>query len=146
MDHSEVKHFPKIDHTPAELDDASRLLLKAAHLIELHGFCKGIRTDGKGRHCVLGAIDHAGGHEPDGYDPNKGPVWKTAVERVEKPLGYKPTPNDYPGWAAATWNNASMRTGAEVIANGTLSRVGNGRQLCSNGFETRNDFRKSSGS
>lgn len=30
MDPSEVKHFPKVDHTPAELDEPARLLLAAA--------------------------------------------------------------------------------------------------------------------
>jgi hypothetical protein len=36
MDHSEVKHL-KVDHTPAELDEASKLLLRAANLIEKRG-------------------------------------------------------------------------------------------------------------
>lgn len=40
MDHSEVKHLPKVDHTPAELDEASQGLLRAAAWIEKHGLCQ----------------------------------------------------------------------------------------------------------
>jgi hypothetical protein len=67
MDHSEVKHFPKVDHTPAELDEASKLLLKAADLIEKNGLnnknYKYIHEDGS--ICVKCAINLADGGEPE---------------------------------------------------------------------------------
>lgn len=57
MDHSEVKHLPKVDHTPADLDKASRLLLHAASRIEERGHCQnGNGLDEQGRMCVMVAL------------------------------------------------------------------------------------------
>jgi len=56
MDHSEVKHLPKVDHTPAELDEASGLLLRTAAYLEEHGHCRGSALDERGGRCVIGAM------------------------------------------------------------------------------------------
>lgn len=46
-----------------ELDDASKLLLKAAALIESKGLCKGQYTE-RDRYCVFGALDASAGFFP----------------------------------------------------------------------------------
>lgn len=62
MDHSEVKHFQKVDHTPAELDETSRILLKAAALIEEKGHSQGTCGPGpQGPFCIISAIFYANG-------------------------------------------------------------------------------------
>lgn len=74
MDLSEVKHLPKVDHTPAKLDAPSKLLLKAAALIEKHGHCQtGSGQDEDGRMCVLVAIARI---------PGKEGAHNTAVDRL----------------------------------------------------------------
>jgi hypothetical protein len=61
MDLSEIKHLPKTDHEPAELDGVSRRILRAAALIEKHGHCqRGTSHDGQGRMCVIAALADAG--------------------------------------------------------------------------------------
>ena len=61
MDHSEVKHLPKIDHTPAELGAVGRVLWKAADLMEERGHCRGTAWDEEGRICAMEAIYRASG-------------------------------------------------------------------------------------
>lgn len=56
MDHSEVKHLPKVDHTPADLDEPAKLLLKAAALIEDRGLERVGYESKSGCLCVMGAI------------------------------------------------------------------------------------------
>lgn len=56
MDHSEVKYFPKVDHTPAELDRPSLALMHAASWLEDHGLCRDRVEDGQGRGCVIHAL------------------------------------------------------------------------------------------
>jgi len=56
--------LPKVDHTPAELSDDAKGLLKAADIIEREGFYNGTR--GSGGQCTLSAIHKACG---DGYNP-----------------------------------------------------------------------------
>jgi hypothetical protein len=97
MDHSEVKHLPKVDYTPAELDNVSRLLLKAAGLIEQHGlWCGG---DAPGR-CVLGAIVEAEGHSSV-----LGKTGREAFGRVQNAIGVKSSS------AVFKWNDANNKDG-----------------------------------
>lgn len=97
-----------------ELDQATRLLLNAASLLERVGHCKGIRLDGEGRHCVLGAIDVAAGYDPENVmDESKNAAWHDAVNRIATFIyGDAGEAN----WRAAKWNNAPERTAAEVIS------------------------------
>lgn len=118
MDHSEVKYLPKVDHTPATLDEASRVLLKAADVMEQYDFAQHSRevpwNTPTGKHCVLGAIDRASGHEPLDADAFKKPVWHEAVRRLAAVLprnGY-----DSDAGHCANWNNAQERIKDEVIA------------------------------
>lgn len=55
MDHSEVKHLPKVDHTPAHLSDVSKTILKAADLIEEKGWIQGRWASSHG-YCMRGAV------------------------------------------------------------------------------------------
>lgn len=96
MDHSEVKNFPKVDHTPAELDDLSRALLKAADYIERHGWQQEFLGCGGGPVCVLGGI----------YYANEGRYYITAAGRLMDSLGGR----------ADQWNDRPGRTQAEVVA------------------------------
>jgi hypothetical protein len=111
MDHSEVKHLPKVDHTPAHLDNVSRLLLKAADVMEKRGKCEGIRTGPLGSVCVLGALDHAGGWAdgPEMYGDHH-PLWKKAVTRLALALGGTDCRD------CVEWNNDAERSGDEIIS------------------------------
>lgn len=106
MDHSEVKHLPKTDHTPAELDEASLLLLKTAGVIEERGWCQNSYGDKQGRLCILGAMrvalklplrDFCGAIPPAGDE---------AMDRLSRHIGNRPH----------KWNDAQGRTQAEVVA------------------------------
>ena len=102
MDHSEVKHLPQVDHTPADLDNDSRILLKAAYLIESNGLAKFERCNGLG-YCVIGAIGFAAsGDSDDDYQP--------AIQRMVRGVGVA----DW--WKLADWNNDDERTPEEVVA------------------------------
>jgi hypothetical protein len=112
MDHSEVKHLPKVDHTPAELAEPAKLLLKAADLIEERGHCKWVTCDDLGRLCLRGALRAA---ESGGQDTS----WWTAGDMalradaiIRRTLGDESVDGD----ASAEWNNADGRTPAEVVA------------------------------
>lgn len=106
MDHSEVKHLPKVDHTPAELDAASKILLKAAAVIEERGLAKGERCNAKGAMCVHGAIAFAAHGDPHAWEQDDGRLAVTRmVEAVDPGCG-----------GAAQWNNARERTKDEVVA------------------------------
>lgn len=96
MDHSETKYLPRVDHAPAELDDASKILLKAAALIEESGWCQNAMFD-KGRMCALGAIGTAGRYQQSAYD---------ARDRLQSAL--------HAGVGA--WNDVDGRTKDEVVA------------------------------
>jgi hypothetical protein len=100
MDHSEVKHLPKVDHTPAELDAASKLLLKAADYVEKNGWCQHELQSGDGRVCIVGALSAVadeiflvGTHS-------------AAWTRLQKALNKM----------AGTWNDTQGRTKEEVVA------------------------------
>lgn len=87
------------------LDDASRLLLKAAELIEERGWCQRQQEDAKGRLCILGALHYAEGGSP--MTPF-GAVAYNARNRLMDVLGIWMLGRD--------WNDKPGRTAAEVIA------------------------------
>lgn len=114
MDHSEVKHLPKVDHTPADLDDTSRRLLKAAALIETYGHAKMTVCDDGGRMCLRGALVAAQGRERNVMEldaMNMDRCSQAADLRIAYVVG-----GDSVGW-----NNAKERTAEEVIS--TMRRV-----------------------
>ncbi len=125
MDHSEVKHLPKVDHAPAELDEPSRLLLKAADMIEQRGLKKGslcddalAKGDAQGALCFRGALNTAMSGNAicwEGWDSD-GPAFE-AERRMAVALGLKAC--IFSGDKALSipeWNNASARTKEQVIA------------------------------
>lgn len=98
MDHSEVKHLPKVDHTPDDLDEASKLLLKAADLLEIPGvWGQGSFSEKRviGSHCAMTAIRSLSKH----YE---------AEQRFARAFGG--VLNVY------EWNDTEGRTKEEVIA------------------------------
>ncbi len=109
MDHSEIKHLPKTDHTPAKLDDASKLLLKAASAIETYGHVKGDLGHPSKGFCFLGALTFAEHGSADAIINGKG--WNksmsAAQQRFCRNLG---------GQSEVDWNNAPHRTKDEVVA------------------------------
>lgn len=114
----EINNLPKIDHTPANLDEQSRILLRAADLLEKHGLAKHCQRDSEGRMCMAGAIIVAAGGTPETFYSWTGDAlgscypsraaWEAAM-RVIKGL---------PGctYGPANWNNAPERTKDEVVA------------------------------
>lgn len=89
---------PFRENTHEGLDTASKLLLRAAALIEERGLCQGVGTDGSGRLCMLaalGAVEGCGSwavHEATG--------------RMHKAVG----------WPCYLWNDVPGRTKEEVVA------------------------------
>lgn len=120
MDHSEVRHLPKVDHEPANLDDASRLLLKAADLIERWGLAKHTTCDEKGGMCVRGALRVAEGAKHAPHEPNFGDASAVAFE-ADRRLGVA-LGGDNP----AFWNNAKERKPEEVVAKLRAVALGHG--------------------
>lgn len=101
MDHSEVKHFPKVDHQPAELDRVSRLLLKAADIMEVGGHCKGMAQDGAA-HCLSGAVSQAAfGFGSWGLWHGHNEAFERVRASIEDPI---------------SWNDDPARTKDEVVA------------------------------
>ncbi len=113
MDESVVKHLEQ----PAELDEASKLLLKAADLIEKRGLAKDTEEDDRGRLCAIGALVTAMGKIPlalgreGGWDDRGDPIFQSALRRMEASVGN----------VVACWNNAPARTAEEVVS--TMRRV-----------------------
>ena len=92
---------PKVDHTPAELDEASRILLRAAAILEEHGHCKGRAQHGDS-HCLSGAITVASfefGHW--GLYHGHAAAMRRVVRFLDDPI---------------RWNDAPERTKDEVVA------------------------------
>jgi hypothetical protein len=95
---------PKVDHTPAVLDDASKVLLRAAELLEQRGHCKGAAVS-DGAYCLSGAISIAA------LDNKRFGSWglwhghDAAMKRVRKALQ-----------DPIAWNDAPERTADEVVA------------------------------
>lgn len=99
MDQSEVRHL-------TELDDASRLLLRAADIIESHGWCQNSYTSAGGKLCLLGAVKVARGLTPEDAEDTEALV-ERACERVYVSLGLR---------RVHIWNDEPGRTKEEVIA------------------------------
>ena len=96
-----VEHKEAGESTPV-LDDASRLLLRAAALIEERGWCQGAYFSGE-RLCAMGALHMAsGGRIGDAFTA----VGSVAIERLWKKL---PT-------VIPDWNDRPGRTKEEVVA------------------------------
>ncbi len=100
MDESVVKHLEQ----PAELDDASKLLLKAADLIETRGHCKNA-LEKDGAFCAVGALCFAATGSPRDLPPSGHPYY-SAFTRLYDALGCFPV----------DWNNAVERLKDEVVA------------------------------
>lgn len=97
MDLSETKNL-QTSYAPADLDEASRVLLRAADYIETNGFWKGENWEGGGypAACAQLAIKYCGG-----ADHHK----EAAKRRLRAQIG-----GDIP-----KWNDAPERTQAEVV-------------------------------
>lgn len=96
---------PKVDHTPAEMDKVSLVILKAADLIEEFGWVQGTAYGygedlNRSPMCMFGALRRA--DRASNFD-----VCNEAVERVNRAVG---------GRFMANWNDVPGRTKAEVIA------------------------------
>lgn len=107
-----------------QLNPVADILLKAADLLEQRGHTKWTRLDDVGRMCFLGAVEIAQGHE-HGYalGGHDGEITHEASRVVAQALGLKlrmddprklDGEHDYRG-AVVDWNNATERTGQEVI-------------------------------
>ena len=87
-----------------ELGDVSRLLLKAADLIEEHGWCQVSAVDERGRICMLQAMGRA---EVELFGPDGSrSVSLVSDEKIA----------DAVGWPIYRWNDAAGRTQEEVVA------------------------------
>lgn len=96
-DWSFIEAVPRVDHTPAELDPASKLLLKAAAYLEDHGHCQdGSPGDNAGRVCVIGALTHVYG---GGFLLSPGSHGEQACKRLEKLIT---SDNCIPRWSDST--------------------------------------------
>jgi hypothetical protein len=81
---------------------AKQVLLDAARYIETHGWCQGALQH-KGRVCIFGAINAAGGHSDMAAS-------RTVVEMLRRAT-------HTPAWSnIAAWNDTPGRTKAQVIA------------------------------
>jgi hypothetical protein len=106
MDHSEVKYLPKVDHTPAELDEASKLLLRTADLIEDRGLaCTAFDDEGRG--CVIVTMCSLPGA------PMK--LVEEALDRVRRYIRTQARSGCY---GIPSWSDKAAREGraAEVIS------------------------------
>lgn len=99
-----TKNLPCTDYAPAELDESSRLLLRAANLIESNGFaCGGAFEQHTGELCARGALYKAAmGDAWAGYLGNDG-RWDEAQKRLLSALGGS-EPTDI-----GKWNNNSNK-------------------------------------
>lgn len=87
-----------------ELDDAAKILLKAADLIEQRGHCKNAYQSMDGRLCALGAIRVASGFDANSlscYSVVNTPAMRVALA-VDDSVHF--------------WNDEPERTAAEVVA------------------------------
>jgi hypothetical protein len=99
----------------------SRLLSRAADLMEQFGLAKFVRKDSNGSMCYLGALEEANGgmFSADVYNP----LVVEASKRIQKALdltpagyrGYHGPETVYPVVAVVDWNNAPERTKEEVV-------------------------------
>lgn len=115
MDESVQKHLKP------QLDATSKLLLKAADLIETNGLAKGKlctnETGNLGAMCIRGALNFAATRYAFGWDGafDDGTPRREAETRLANALGliphlFSPSPGALP-----LWNNAPERTADEVV-------------------------------
>ena len=103
MDQSEVKNLlPKVDHTPAVLDEPAQMLLKAADVIEKYGHAKSTLGHISVGFCINGALNFAA----TGTSTNQTTAGNSAKMRMMASLGGD----------QISWNNAPERTADEVVA------------------------------
>lgn len=118
MDHSEVKHLPKVDHTPAEMSEESQLLLKAASIVEQKGHTKNqLCSDYDPEHgsvCLLGALNHAQRGSAWFGDDQQSKAVREIAGRVYGGSWIK----------AVAWNNAPERTQTEVVSALRMAALG----------------------
>lgn len=103
MDMSETKSLGTT-HESAKLDEASKLLLKAADLIERRGWCQNHYASQDGRLCYLGALKTVLGVPLDGVSH---PLIGEAGLRMSKAVG-RP--------CVWQWNDDTGRTQEEVVS------------------------------
>lgn len=104
----QVETKPKVDHTPAELDDTSKLLLKAAAAIEESGHRQyDLGAPSRG-FCVLGGMAYI--EYGSAISIAQGKDWTPAMSRAMSRLSCSV------GGCAVAWNNAEERTKDEVVA------------------------------
>ena len=97
------------------LDDASKLLLKAAALIEEYGLVKHMLCDGRA-YCVRGALMKAGGVQPVIGPGWEGPTWLHAQEKMPTVLEADRRLENAVFSEPPFWNNDPARTKEEVVA------------------------------
>lgn len=106
MDESVQKHFDREKESP-QLDEASKLLLKAASIIEERGWCQHNLQSSDGRLCLEGAISFAYyGHAMGAFCD---PATRVAFDRMAAA-----TSKDRE--APHHWNDDKGRTKEEVVA------------------------------
>jgi hypothetical protein len=100
---------------------ASEVLLKAADILERDGWCKYSLHDGKGRHCVAGAILLAVAGSPGGDA-----LRNEARQLLRQHLSFWPNIeswNDLP-WRTRNQVLAKLRATAHAITQGSTSDIG----------------------
>jgi hypothetical protein len=89
---------PNRENVHEGLDEPAKLLMKAADLIEKHGWCQGRWRATDGRLCLRGAIINSGSHQ----------VAFAAIHRVDAAIGGP--------YTSVGWNDTMGRTKEEVVA------------------------------
>lgn len=90
-----------------DLNEADRLILKAADYMDEHGHVQGTLWDDDGRVCAQGAVLRVG--KMEGYPQNNIFVCK-ALSKLNKQVRLK-----YGRAGIVTWNNEPGRTKEEVV-------------------------------
>lgn len=80
--------------------NTSKILFRAAQIIERDGWCQDVLVDELGRVCAVGAIDKAQTGDPEAMGGNYEPI-----QKLENLIGAD----------VVNWNNAPERTAEEVI-------------------------------
>lgn len=104
MNMSETKNL-RVTHEPAVLDEPSKLLLKAAALIERVGWCQNSLRSKDGAVCMEGALATALGGSTK-YNLLDGGIGEQTWKRLQRNLGTSP-------WL---WNDQKSNTQDEVVA------------------------------
>jgi hypothetical protein len=93
-----VETKPKVDHTPAELDDVSKALLAAADYIDKNGWIQEYLGSDVGPVCALGGIYYANYGRTGIYCDAAGRVMESVGGRLD------------------SWNDQPGRTKDEVVS------------------------------